>query len=200
MVVAVPKSVLIKQLDFQLLSASAAYDVQRAIADGKPFVGYIPADGLAFVLRNFQALAELHALEEAWLSAYVFASNYEGYGLTAIKAVFDACRREKLLELGPIVATPMTIRQGRISLFRGCVGPTHSMGMSWTSSLDKAIWYAAHHRDYGGVGNVAVYATTVTIDEIYCCLTRNEEEYIVLPSTAWTVSVPAAEFRLDRAR
>jgi hypothetical protein len=43
------------------------------------------------------------------------------------------------------------------------------MGMSWSMSLDKAIWYAAKHAAAEKLSNVAVYAATVDRDGIYCC-------------------------------
>lgn len=74
------------------------------------------------------------------------------------------------------------------------------MGMSWTASLDKAIWYAAHHAAYYDLTNVAAYAATVDVADIYCRLDHYDDDLIIHPASAWRVDVPDSEFRLDRPR
>lgn len=81
-------------------------------------------------------------MEPAWLDCYVHSSHFNAYGLETIKAIFDACDRERLRSLTPLA--PIFVE--RATLFRGCAGPDPTLRMSWTSSLDKAIWYAAHSR------------------------------------------------------
>lgn len=61
--------------------------------------------------------------------------------------------------------------------------------------LVRSAREAYHDQD-----NLAVSATTVWLDEIYCRLDRNEEEFIVVPSVWWKVDVPSDEFRLNRPR
>ena len=187
-----------ESLDFSGLTKEDAARVKAVIARGENFNGYIPSDGLAFIVRNYRALAAMGGLEEAWLDAYVFASHFHDYEASTIKAVFDVCDRDRLLKLKPLLAHQ--IKAGRVTVFRGCAGPQHAMGMSWTSSLDKAIWYAAHHAEYYNLADVAVYAATVAVSQIYCRFDHNEEEFIVIPDKAWRVDVPAGEFRLDRPR
>lgn len=76
--------------------------------------------------------------------------------------------------------------------------------MSWTTSLDKAIFYAAGHAiiplERGLSADMAVYATTVDLREIYCRVNRNEDEFIVVPDNLWRIDIPEAEFRLGRPR
>ena len=72
--------------------------------------------------------------------------------------------------------------------------------MSWTTSLDKAVWYAAHKESHYGAPNLAVYATTAALEDVYCRLDRNEEEFILFASDWWRVDVPESEFRLNRRR
>ncbi len=50
--------------------------------------------------------------------------------------------------------------------------------MSWISSLDKAIWYAAHHASYYDPPDYAVYVTTISVSEIYCCLDHYDHDCI----------------------
>ncbi len=189
-----PKS----SLDFSGLSEAGANAVKTAIARGENFYGYIPSTGFEFIVRNYQELAVLGALEEAWLDAYVHASHFEVYGLPILKAIFDACDRTRLRSLKPLGSAHDA--NDRVTLFRGCAGPVHTMGMSWTSSLDKAIWYAAHHAAFYELGNCAVYAAIVSAGEIYCRLDHYDADFIVHPADAWRIEIPDAEFHLGRPR
>jgi len=87
-----------------------------------------------------------------------------------------------------------------LTLFRGCAGPVHSWGMSWTSSLDKAIWYAAHHAEFYNLSDLAVYVATVAVEDIYCRLDHYDDDFIAYVQGAWRIDVPSGEFRLDRPR
>ncbi len=193
-------------LDYSGLDESQISGIENALATDPDdlIVGYIPDKMLAFVLRNYKRLAELGILERNWMTAYVHASHLNDYPLARIRDVFDTCDKAILQKHYPIPATP-SLGSPRFSIFRGCAGPDHRMGMSWITSLDKAIWYASQHAEYRDLTNQAVYATTVDRSEIYCCgddhYDRNEhKEYIVLPKTWWKVTVPISEFRLDRPR
>ncbi len=183
-------------LDFDGIEESDAQNVRAAIQRGDNFQGYIPSESLTFIVRNYRELARLKALEPAWLDCYVHSSHFNAFGLETIKAIFDACDRERLRSLKPLTQ----VTGERATLFRGCAGPDHTLGMSWTSSLDKAIWYAAHHAAFYDQSNCAAYVTIIPASEIYCCLDHYDYDCIALPSSAWHVDVPAQEFRLDRPR
>jgi hypothetical protein len=189
------------ELNFTGIAESDQEKVRKAILRGENFHGYIPSESLDFIIRNYRLLAKLQVLEPEWLLAYEHASNFSLYSLEKIKAVFDACDRKRLLELKPIGAVPAN---GRLTLFRGCAGPVHSKGMSWTPSLDKAIWYAAHHAECYDLSNSAVYVATMQVTEIYCRLDRYDGdaggEFVAHSDDFWRVNVPAGEFRLDRTR
>lgn len=187
-------------LDFAGLTEGDANDVRMAIARGENFHGYIPKDCLVFIIRNYRMLAALGALEAPWLDAYVHASHFREQGVSVLKSVFDACDRDRLRALKPLGEAVSLVRGDRLTLFRGCAGRVHGMGMSWTPSLDKAIWYAAHHVDYYALRDPAVYVATVAVAEIYCRLDHYDDDFIVHPREAWRVDVPASEFRLDRPR
>jgi hypothetical protein len=185
-------------LDFAGLSEKDAGTVKEVIALGENFAGYIPENNLEFIIRNYRCLATLGNLEEPWLTAYERASHFQDHGHSVIKAVFDACDRDRLRKLKPLGGYA---KRERLTLFRGCAGPVHSLGMSWTPSLDEAIWYAAHHASYYHLDNLAVYVATVPIADIYCRLDdTGRVEFVVDPREAWRVDVPAGEFRLDRPR
>jgi hypothetical protein len=189
-------------MDYTGLSGTESQRIEEAIAseeDRNNLAGCIPEKKrLGFMLRNFKRLAELEILEHNWMAAYTFASHFNDVPLALLQQVFDACDKVTLQKLYPIPEGPTR----RLSLFRGCAGPDHRMGMSWTTSLDKAIWYATQHAAYRNLTNRAVYAATVDRSEIYCRGHDHFEpnEFIVLPTTWWKIDVPAHEFRLDRPR
>jgi hypothetical protein len=191
---------LLDELDYSKLLESQVAHVKRAIEIGEPFGGYIPGKAFEFVLANYRHLAKLGTLEINWMPAYLHASHFNAVSLSALQEVFDTCNRHILQNSFPIYVGDHFSRGERFSLFRGCAGPEHRKGMSWTSSLDKAIWYAAHHAAYYDLENVAVYATVVERSEIYCCGDHYDFDYIVHPKVWWKVDVPASEFRLDRPR
>lgn len=187
-------------LDFTGLTNKDVVAVKMAVARRENFFGYIPENGLAFIIRNYRPLARGGLLEAPWLDAYVHASHFGAQGISVVKDVFDACDRNRLLALKPLGEGLVQAGGDRLTLFRGCAGPVHSMGMSWTQSLDKAIWYAAHHAEHYELANPAVYVTTVSIAEIYCRLDHYDADFIVYSDEGWCVDVPAREFRLDRRR
>jgi hypothetical protein len=195
-----------------MLTASEADAVRVAISQGEEadVVSCIPGKALQFTLANYLQLAALRVLERNWMAAYVHAQapDLAHVPLNQLKTVFDACDRDILQKDCPIYGGDRQSNWQRFSLFRGCAGPDHRKGMSWTSSLDKAIWYASHHVAIHAaryphlptLNNVAVYAASVSRSEIYCCANHYDLDYIVHPTKWWRVNVPVAEFRLDRPR
>jgi hypothetical protein len=192
---------MVHQVDYSELTDTDIKRVEHAMStgDGKQLSGYIPEKKLGFVLRNYMQLAELGILEPNWMMAYTHASNFGGVSLSLLQEIFDACDKNILQQDYPL--PPLTRLDGhRFSLFRGCAGPEHRMGMSWVPSLDKAIWYAAHHAALRNLTKLAVYAATVDRAEIYCRGDHYDYDYIVRPKTWWRVDVPDAEFKVDRLR
>lgn len=174
--------------------------VRAAIARGDNFHGYVPSQSFAFILANVCALAAASVLEAAWADAYIHASHFNDTDLDTLAGVFEACDRQRLRALKPLGDLAIVARNGRMSVFRGCAGPVHRMGMSWTPSLDKAIWYAAKHAAYHDLAEAAVYVATVGIEEIFCRFDHYDDDVIVRPAQAWRIDVPDRAFRLDRAR
>jgi hypothetical protein len=105
-------------LEFAGIEESDAQHVRAAILRGDNFRGYIPSGALDFIVRNYRALAWLQALEPAWLDCYVHSSHFNAYGIETIKAIFDACDRQRLRALKPVTQ----IAGDRATLFRGCAG------------------------------------------------------------------------------
>jgi hypothetical protein len=149
---------------------------------------------------NRNHLAKLGLLEVLWMETYIQALHLNDVPLDDLQAVFDACNKDALQQEYPIQTQFVDFRGSLFSLFRGCAGPEHRMGMSWSPSLSKAIWYAAHHATYYKLSNVAIYAAIVEPTEIYCCGNIRDYDFIVRPKEWWQVSVPASEFRIDRSR
>jgi hypothetical protein len=191
---------VLQHLDFSGLNAANVEKVKNAIVDGENFYGYIPNDGISFIIQNYIALKALGVLEAAWLDAYVHASNFSTWPFETIKSVFKSCDKNKLRSLKPIDEMLGRLTNGRITVFRGCAGPLHNMGMSWIQSLDKAIWYAARHVELCDLKNPVVYVATISLDEIYCQLDHYDADLIVIPMQVWTVNVPVSEFQVNRPR
>jgi hypothetical protein len=195
-------------LDYSGLLDTDIEKIELALSnrEGETVGDHIGEKRFGFVLRNYRRLAELGILETNWMSAYLHASHFNDVPLSLLRDVFDTCDKNILQKHYPIPVPPCIstehIGTDRISLFRGCAGPDHRMGMSWLTSLDKAIWYAAHHVACYGLGPTtqAVYASTVDRTEIYCCGEFYDFDYIVCPKVWWRVDVPISEFRLDRPR
>lgn len=195
-------------LDFSDLEAEETLNVKSAIGRQEDFYGYILDKGMSFIIKNYQTLAEMGHLERNWITAYVQGSWPEILTFETMKAIFDACNRNTLNSLYPVTEDHLPIlERGKyhcITLFRGCSSPDYIPGMSWTTNLSKAIWYAAYSRAHNDsipdIQECSVYATIVTKDDIYCFLTRYEPEYIVVPKKYWKIDVPQEEFRLDRKR
>lgn len=189
---------LLERIDFSGLEDADTMAVKGAIARGENFHPYIPENSLTFIIRNHANLKLLGVLEAAWLDAYVHAFHFADQSFATIKAVFDSCDRAQLRSLRPLDEAIARSKNRRVTIFRGCAGPVHSIGMSWTPSIDTAIKYAARHVAFQDINEPAVYITTVSVDEIYCQLNHYDEELIVHPNDAWKINVPKAEFRLDR--
>lgn len=117
-------SLPLEALDFEGITDADAQNVRATIQRGQNFQGYIPAEALGFIVRNYRELARLRALESAWLDCYVHASHFNDYGLETIEAIFDACDRERLRAPKPL----RQIVEDRATLFRGCAGPVHTLG------------------------------------------------------------------------
>jgi hypothetical protein len=108
-----------ERLDFAGLTEQDANEVRNAIARGENFHGYIPAESLGFIIRNYRILAPMGVLEAAWLDAYVHSSHFSERGLSVVKSVFDACNRERLCMLKPLGQALTFEKEGRLTLFRG---------------------------------------------------------------------------------
>lgn len=197
----------ISQLDYSGLTIEEENDVKTAIENGEEFYFHIDEENgqrLKFIINNCKALLSIGCLERNWIEAYIKASHFRGIPVEVIKSVFDACDRQVLQSIYPVPNLPNRI-QGTFSLFRGCVGDSFQQGLSWTSSIDKAIWYAAQHRDYNHYHaektvNCSLYVTSMSPENVYCSPRENEPEFITYSKKWWKIEVPQSEFVLNRPR
>ena len=190
-----------RELQLPGMCPEDAVRVHRAHAKGESITGYMDNDlALRAVMLNWECLQRRGTLEISWMTAYMHADHFADIALDELQQMFDRCDRAALKGRYPIPKGDHFSNGQRFSLFRGVAGPNHRMGMSWTWSLDKAIWYATQHVEHRGLTGPTVYAAAVDCSEIYCCGEHYEWEFIVRPRDWWKVNVPAAEFRLDRPR
>ena len=189
-----------RNINFLDLGLHEIEQVKSAITGDGDFYGYILKKCFGFILENFKQLSLIGVLEENWMQAYTHASHFNNTSLDRIQEIFDTCDKDILQEKYPIYVGDHFCNGKRFSLFRGCAGPNHKKGMSWTSSLDKAIWYATHHAEYYDIANMAVYASVVNRDDIYCCGNHYDYDFIVRPDNWWKIEIPQNEYRLSRPR
>lgn len=187
-------------MNYSILDNDAANNVRNAINSNEAFYGYIPENGMQFIVENYETLASIGHLEKNWIQAYLKSNNLNNIPLEILKKIFDACDREQLQKLYPIPDATNSSKTECWNLFRGCAGINHRMGMSWTTSMSKALWYAAWHKVHNNLNNCAVYATIAEKKDIYCYLDDNEPEFILHPRTWWKIDIPETEFRIDRPR
>jgi hypothetical protein len=134
---------------------------------------------LQFVRQNHLALMKRGIFEEtlaiAWTETRV---NHSAWSLNDTATFFRLCDREKLLAAGDPLPSG-----AKFTLYRGVAGKGRSRkirGMSWTSSIEKAVWFANR---YPQLEDPAVYQTTVHRDEILFYYNgREEEEFVCLAS------------------
>jgi hypothetical protein len=67
----------------------------------------------------------------------------------------------------------------RVTLYRGVLGTATVRGMSWTTDLEKAWWFARRHSD---LGVAMVYQSIPPVTSLLAYIgDRNESEYVVDP-------------------
>ena len=195
------KKALMSALNFAVIPEENLDSVKNAINNRENFHGYCPEECFDFIIENARVLAKIGILEGAWLQSYVHKSHFADYDFETIREVFELCDRQRLIALKPFSSRMSNFRNDRAILYRGCAGPNHTFGMSWTPLLEKAIWYAARHADYYDLENLAVYVTIAPLDEIYCELDHyDDNDCIYFAKYAWKIDVPQSEFRLNRPR
>jgi len=158
----------------QAISALAERDV-------KTLLGYIDSTELMpFVFDNHLPLLVHDMYEEALISAYVGTKvNLHSWEMETLRFIFKLADRARLLNYGDKIPTdlPMVVYRGVSGEGEAC----RPRGLSWTSSFEKAKWFALFpEQRYGKVfANCGVFKTTICIDNLYFFINeRTEEEYV----------------------
>jgi hypothetical protein len=135
------------------------------------------ADALSLIWRNAGLLLKLGIYETALFEAYTGGNiNQRHWSLFRLHQLFHLADRDKMRAAGdPLPGT------GPFVLYRGVAGlPRHRRvrGFSWTSSLEKATWFA--NRFAALAGDPQVYCLEVPERAVLAYSNeRQEEEFLV---------------------
>ncbi len=139
-------------------------------------------NALSVVASNVDFLRSLGLYEHALLDAFTACRvNHHGFSSGLLRALFACADRERLRASGQPLPGP-----GPFILYRGVAGkgPARRVrGISWTRSVERAIWFANRARGFGlhdpGVYRVEVEGTSV----LAYINARQEDEFLIdLPS------------------
>jgi len=175
---------------WQGLTASAALQKR----DAAQFV-YCCGDSetrLGIVLDAMGDLASLGMLEQSLVVACTSArTNNSHLAPRYLEAIFnELCDRSKLLAAGdPLPGA------GPFRVFRGVAGQRGQRfvrGLSWTSDLDLACWFACRF----DLETPAVYSAEVQASEVFFYTERrNESEFVVRPRRTSRLRVSPTEIK-----
>jgi len=132
---------------------------------------------LTFVFDNLIRLLAIGKYEETLLFAYTITrTNWVHWDFNVIKWLFEIAEPDKLRAAGDPISA-----QDKFILYRGVNGKglkRRVNGYSWTSSLEKAIWFAKRFLILSE--NPGVYQVTVQKKDILAVINdREEQEYIL---------------------
>lgn len=130
---------------------------------------------LDIVLLNARALRDRGIYEEALLEAYIGTrANWSRWSVKDLRQLFKMADREKLLAAGDPLPPGDTF-----TLYRGVSGAPRRRrpkGLSWTSSPEKAEWFASRLP----LPDPAVYRATVRREDVLAYSNgRSEEDFLV---------------------
>jgi hypothetical protein len=157
------------------LRAGAVRDLERG-----DYLGFLLKAGntfsLALVYSNFGTLKELGIYEAALLHAFTATrTNNRCWPMRELKAMFDLADRNRLRVAGSPFPAP-----GPYTLYRGVAGhggARRIRSFSWTSSFERAAWFA---RRFDHLQDPAVYCVTVSEEAVLAYINdRSEQEFIV---------------------
>jgi hypothetical protein len=134
--------------------------------------------GLEFVIQNMGSLLEHGIYEETLLNAFIGArTNWANYPIDYLHKLFKIGDRNRFLQAGD----PLPHR-GPFTLYRGIAGAKdfrRERGISWTSSLEMAKWYAGRFTNFLKLENPAVFEAIVDEEFVYTYTNeRNENEFL----------------------
>lgn len=130
---------------------------------------------LGLVFDNMALLKKRGMYEAALLTAFCSVkTNYHHWSLATIKGMFDEADRMKLQSLG------ITIPAEPVIAYRAVAGVGKNRrvkGLSWTTSLDMACWFA--WRTSSWLENPAVFKCVFDPKDIYVIHNQREEDELI---------------------
>jgi len=166
--------------------------------DGAQFAhsAYSTHGMLSLVWANLKLLKQRGIYEPAIVEAYIGCKfNNHNWPIQAIECLFRIGDRGKLLACGETLPG-----EESFTVYRGIAGERHKRkvrGLSWTSSLDAACWFALRLH----LPDPAVYLAQLLPADIYCCTNeRNELEFIGRPRSCRRLPLSADEMRTHEAQ
>jgi hypothetical protein len=155
-------------------------------------------NGLRVVLDNPHALKDRGIYEQCLVFAYTDCRvNHHWLPESQLRGLFEIADREKLLAAGDPFPN-----EGEFRLYRGIAGHGRArrpLGISWTSSLAIACWFANRLK----LPNPAVVTSTVSASEVWAVINaRGEQEFIVRPASYTKLAMSLSQLRdlAERAR
>ena len=138
-------------------------------------MGYMPnTRRLVFVIDNYLELKQRGIYEEALFDAYIGTrTNFSRWSFDLIKYLFEKADRGKFFKSGdPLPGDgPFIIYRG----ISGCGAARRIRGISWTGSMERAIWFAKRF-DFE---KPAVFEATVDKCLVYAYSNeRSESEFL----------------------
>jgi hypothetical protein len=135
---------------------------------------------LDFVVDHMAELRRCGLFEQGLLWAWIDAkTNIRNWTRGFTRGIFALCDRDRLLAAGQSLPG-----SGPFELYRGVAGKgaaRRKRGVSWTSSIARARWFAAWYVDRYKLPDPSVYRTVVDKrDVIAYSNERQEEEFLLL--------------------
>jgi hypothetical protein len=136
---------------------------------------------LDFVCDNAPMLKERGLFERALLDAWTGArTNIRNWHPSFTRSIFGKIAdRERLLAAGQPLPG-----EGPFTLYRGVAGHGASRrvnGISWSSSVERAEWFAAWYADRFHLPNPCIYRSVVEKKHVLAYTNeRQEQEFLVL--------------------
>lgn len=134
---------------------------------------------LNFVVDNMHRLIARGTYEKCLLSAYISTrTNHSHWHKKNLEMLFMLANKQKLLMAGNKLPD-----SNEFILYRGVSGTGHKRrirGISWTSDIDRAKWFANRMAEL--FGNPGCYNINVKRNHILAyCNERNENEFLIIP-------------------
>jgi len=165
--------------------------------DGARFVIYaIGESALRLVQDNMSALKQRGCYEAALIAAYTGCkTNHFDWPVSVLIFMFQYGDLDKFQRCGGPLPATCPVR-----VYRGVCGRRphrHVRGLSWTTSSDRACWFAL-----GWVPeDPAVFTAVLPRHQIFCCTNaRRESEIIGMPSSCRRLPMTIDQIREGKDR